>query len=448
VSERLIVIGGDAAGMSAASLVRRRRPDIDIVALERGAWTSYSACGIPYVVSGAVDSLDRLIARTPEAFRQQRIDARVHHEVTGIDLDDRKVEVHDAVHGRTITLPFDSLLIATGARPTRPDIPGIDLEHVHGVQTLEDAAHLLEHAATADGRQVVVVGGGYIGLEMAEAFLERGAEVTVVEGGPQLMRTLDSDMASLVTDAMRRRGIDVRLGQPVTAFERGFVRTAGGPIAADIVVLGLGVTPNSELAAAAGIRLGPGGAITVDRRQRTSADGVYAAGDCATSYHLVARRDVHIALGTVANRHGRVAGENIAGGYAAFPGVLGTAITKICSTEIGRTGLTESECDEAGIGSVSATIETSTRARYFPGAASLKVKVTAERRTGRIVGAQIVGEEQAAKRIDVFATAIAAGLTADELADVDLSYAPPFAPLWDAVVMASRHAAKAVDAAR
>jgi NADPH-dependent 2,4-dienoyl-CoA reductase/sulfur reductase-like enzyme len=446
VAERLVVIGGDAGGMSAAAQVRRLRSDIDIVALERSPWSSYSACGIPYLIGGSIAELDDLVVRTPAEFRDKyRIDVRVKHDVRAIDVDARKVEVRDTVRERTLQVPFDTLLVATGSRPARPEVPGGDSDEVHAVQTLDDAAHLLRHVETIECRRVVVVGGGYIGLEIAEAFLERGAQVTVLEAAPQLMRTLDPDMAGLVVDAMRRHGIDVRLEVEVTAFEPGVVHTTGGEVPADLVVSGMGVWPNSDVAAAAGIATGVRGAIAVDRRQRTNVDGVYAAGDCATSFHRVSQRDVHVALGTVANRHGRVAGINIAGGYATFPGVLGTAVTKICSTEIGRTGLNAEECRRAGLEAVSATIEATNRAGYLPDARPLKVKVTAERGTGRLLGAQIVGEEQAAKRIDVFATALGAGLDVYELSDMDLSYAPPFGPLWDAVLVGARRAAAAVD---
>src|SRR6266540_4597525 len=231
MAERLVVVGGDAGGMTAAAQARRRNDAIEIVALERGNWTSYSACGIPYLVSGAVGELAQLVARSPQEFRARfRIDVRLRHEVMGIDLDARKVEVRDHGHERTFTGGFDQLLIGTGARPRRPPLPGIDGDHVHGVQTLDDAAHLLEHAADVKSRNVVVVGGGYIGLEIAEAFVERGARVTVVEAAQQVMGTLDADMAIPVETAMRKLGIDVRVGLPVTGFADRIVQTADGPI--------------------------------------------------------------------------------------------------------------------------------------------------------------------------------------------------------------------------
>ena len=442
MAQRLVVVGGDAGGMAAASQARRRNDALEIVALERGNWTSYSACGIPYLVSGQVRELDQLVVRTPAEFREQlRIDVRMRHEATAVDLDARKVEVRDHNHERTISIGFDHLLFGTGARPSRPPLPGIDGEHVHGVQTLEDAAHLLEHAPAMRNRSVVVVGGGYIGLEIAEAFVERGARVTVLEGGDQVMRTLDPDMAELVAAAMKRTGIELRLGTKVVAFEPWGVRVADGTVVADIVVLGMGVTPNSELAAAAGIELGVAGAIRVDRRQQTSVDGVWAAGDCCESFHLVSQRDVYVPLGTVANKQSRVAGINIAGGYATFPGVVGTAVTRICDTEIARTGLNEREAAEAGFGYTATTIESTTEAGYLSSAKPITVKLLAERVTGRVLGAQIVGGHGAAKRVDVVATALMAGMSVHDLVDADLGYAPPFGPLWDPVQVAARRLA-------
>jgi NADPH-dependent 2,4-dienoyl-CoA reductase/sulfur reductase-like enzyme len=443
VAERLVVIGGDAAGMATAMNARRQRADLEIVAFERGTRTSYSACGIPYLVSGEVEPLDALVARTPREFREaHRIDVRVQHEVTDVDLDRRQVEVHDLGHGRTFRISFDHLLIGTGARPTRPDLPGIDGEGILGVQTLDDAAALLAYAEQSRCQRVVVVGAGYIGLEMAEAFVMWGAEVTLVDASPEVMRTLDPDMAALVHAALERHSIQVRTGVAVTGFAPGAVHTADGPIPTDLVVLGLGVTPNAQLAEAAGLELGVRGAIRVDRRQQTSVEGIWAAGDCAESHHLVSERPVHVALGTVANHQGRVAGINIAGGYARFPGVVGTAITKVCSTEVARTGLTEVEAARDGFQVVAATIETTTRAGYHPAAAPITVKLVAEVGSGRVLGGQIVGGDGSAKRIDTLATAITARMTVEDVINLDLAYAPPFSPVWDPVATAARVAAR------
>jgi NADPH-dependent 2,4-dienoyl-CoA reductase/sulfur reductase-like enzyme len=445
VAERLVVIGGDAGGMTAATQARRLRPDLDIVALERGHRTSYSACGIPYLVGGEVTSVDALVVRTPQQLREQhRIDVRLRHEAMAIDFDRREVEVRDHDHGRTVRLGFDHLMLGLGAVPRRPPIRGIDLPHVRGVQTLEDGERLLELADRGRCHEVVVIGGGYIGLEMAEAFLHRGCRVTVLERAPEVMGTLDTDMGRLVSDAMRRHGVDIRCGAAAEEITETHVRTAGGDIAADVVVLGLGVDPNVGIARDAGIEIGVSGAIAVDRRQHTSAEGVWAAGDCCESHHLVSDRKVHVALGTHANKQARVAGTNIGGRYATFPGVVGTAVTKICDTEVARTGLSELEARAAGLDFHVARIESTTRSGYYPGTKPITVKLLAERRSGRVLGGQIVGQEGAAKRIDVIATALHARLDAEEMTALDLSYAPPFAPVWDPVLVAARKAAELV----
>jgi NADPH-dependent 2,4-dienoyl-CoA reductase/sulfur reductase-like enzyme len=446
-TSRLVVIGGDAGGMAAASQARRRRPDLEIVALEQGRWTSYSACGIPYLIGGEVLGIERLVARAPAVFRDEfRIDVRLRHEATAIDTDSQHVEIRDHEHDRTYSIGYDDLHIGTGAIPARPDLPGIDGPNVHGVQNLEDADRLLDAVHAHRPTKVVVVGGGYIGLEMAEAFLNRGAEVTVVTATPQPMSTLDEDMGSLVADAMRKHGIVVRCNERVDAFEDGAVHTTGGErLDADLVVLGTGVAPNTKLAVDAGIATGHRGAIRVDRRQRSlSAPNVWAAGDCCESFHRVTGQFVHVALGTVANKQGRVAGINLGGGYATFPGVVGTAITKLCATEVARTGVTEKEAHAAGFSFVAVTIDSTTRAGYYPGAQPMKVKLLAERRSGRVLGAQIVGNDGSAKRIDVIATAITAGMTVEDMTALDLAYAPPFSPVWDPVLIAARKASEAL----
>lgn len=425
--------------MAAASQARRLRPQLEIVALERGHWTSYSACGIPYLVAGDVDEIDQLVARSPQELRSRfRIDVRLQQEAVAIDVDRRVVEVRDHGHDRTYPLAFDQLMIGTGARPLRPDLPGIAGDHVRGVQTLEDAAALLEAAKRSRCENVVVVGGGYIGLEMAEAFHRWGAQVTLIEGSDAVMRTLDPDMSVHIVSALRDLGVDVRLGEPVKAFEPGSVVTGSGRLPADLVVLGLGVTPNGELAGDAGVKLGARGAIEVDARQRTNVEGVWAAGDCADTWHRVTRQRVHIALGTVANKTARVAGVNIGGGYARFPGVVGTAITKICGTEVARSGLTEHEAQTAGFEYTTATIETTTTAGYFPSAEKMHIKMLAERGTGRVLGAQIVGGSGSAKRIDTVATAITAEMDVAEVLELDLAYAPPFSSVWDPVQAVAR----------
>jgi NADPH-dependent 2,4-dienoyl-CoA reductase/sulfur reductase-like enzyme len=439
MSERLVVIGGDAGGMAAASQAKRIRPDLDVVAFEKGTRTSFAACGIPFYIGGEVSELDDLVARSPEEHRSRGLDVRTRHEVVSIDCASRSVTAVELDTGRQFDMGFDQLVIATGARPLRPPIPGIDdREFVFGVQNLDDAELLLAAAAHRRCRRVVVVGAGYIGLEMAEAFCTRGFEVVVVERAPQVMRTLDDDMAELIVKVMVDHGIDLRTDTEITGFGDGAVHTDGGAIDADLVVLGMGVTPNSELAERAGIALGARNSVHVDDHLRTSVEGVWAAGDCAESYHRVTGKPTHIPLGTVANRQARVAGVNIGGGDAVFPGVLGSAVTKLCETEIGRTGLTEAEAIEEGFAVEVGRIEATTRSGYFPGASPITVKLVGEKGTGRLLGGQIVGGSGSAKRIDTVATAIWNDMAVADLVDLDLAYAPPFSPVWDPVQVAAR----------
>jgi len=456
MAERLVVIGGDAAGMSAASQARRRRgpDDLEIVAFERGGYTSYSACGIPYWIGDVVDGPDALIARTPEVFRDKYgIDVRLHSEVTAIDLDRREVEVRDHGKAETYRHGFDQLVVATGAVPLRPPVPGIDAGGVFGVQVLDDGV-AVRRAIDDGAKRAVVVGAGYIGIEMAEAMVEHGLDVTVVTREEQPMATLDPDMGRLVRDAMADLGIAVRTGELVQGIETSrdgtveAVTTDGGTYPADIVVLGTGVRPNTDLARDAGIALGRSGGICVDLRMRAGGDGVdgvWAGGDCVESYDLVSRRPVHVPLGTHANKQGRVIGINIGGGYATFPGVVRTAVSKVCSLEIARTGMLEADCVAAGLRFVTAIVESTTRAGYYPGAAPITVKLIAEVRSGRLLGAQIVGREGAAKRIDTLAVALWNEMNVEEMTSLDLSYAPPFSPVWDPVLIAARKAWDAVE---
>jgi NADPH-dependent 2,4-dienoyl-CoA reductase/sulfur reductase-like enzyme len=325
----------------------------------------------------------------------------------------------------------------------RPDLPGIGLPMVHGVQTLEDADRLYRLAEEAC-RRVVVVGGGYIGLEMAEAYVSRGCTATVVERAAQPLALFDADLGRRVAEAMAEHGITFRGGVTVRGFEPGRVLTSEGDLEADLVVLGIGTGPRSGLARAAGIELGANDAVHVDDHQATTTAGVWSAGDCAESHHLVTGRPVHIPLGTYANRHGRVAGLNMAGGDVRSPGVLGTAITKLCDLELAISGLTERGAVDAGLDAIAVTIDSTTRAGYLPDAGALTVRLTVERTTGRLLGAQIVGQPGSAKRIDTVATAITAGMTVADVADLDLAYAPPFSSVWDPIAVAAREATKAV----
>ncbi len=453
--ERLVVIGCDAAGGAAASQARRLRgPDeLEIVALEKGVYTSYSACGIPYWVGDVVDGPYDLIARDPETFRDRfDIDVRLREEVVEIDLEAREVTVARlGDSGGSYILEYDQLMIGTGAVPVRPSLPGIEAEGIYGIQTLGDG-EAVRNAIDKGPKKGVVVGGGYIGMEMAEALFNRGMDVTVLEAATEPMATLDPDMGRLVSDAVVGMGIAVHSNEPVEGFEKGTdgrvkaVVTAEGRYEADVVILGLGVRPNSDLAAEAGVPVGPTGGIRTDRMQKVvGLEGVWAGGDCVETYHLVSRRPVAIALGTHANKQGRVAGINIGGGYLTFPGVVGTAVSKVSDVEIARTGLREKDCQAAGLQYVTALVRSNTRAGYYPGASPISTKIIAEKRTGRLLGAQIVGFTESAKRIDALAIALWNGMTVEELAGTDLSYAPPFSPVWDPILITARKAAEAVE---
>lgn len=452
MSERLVVIGGDAAGMSAASIARRRRSadELVIIAFEKGDYTSYAACGLPYYVADLIHDEDELVARTPEEHRANGIDVRLRHEVVAIHPEHRTVTVRDLGSETNETYTYDNLVIATGSTPIRPDLPGVDARGVHGIQTIGDGIALRAQVDERDpaSHRAVVVGGGYIGLEMAEALNARGVPVTVVDQKPvPMLGALDLDMAKHIADAMRGLGIDLRTEIKVEGFDVDdegrvrAVRTDAGSIDADIVVLGIGSKPNVELARSAGIRIGESGGIAVDAHMQTDHDGIWACGDCVESVHRITARPVVIALGTHANKQGRIVGINVTGGTERFRGVIGTAVTKLCAYEVGRTGLTEHEAQQAGMAYVTATIESTTRAGYFPGAEPITVKVVAEKGSGRLLGAQIIGKEGAAKRIDVLATAIWANLSVEEVETIDLGYAPPFSPVWDPVLIAARKAA-------
>ena len=453
MTQRLVVIGGDAAGMSAASAARRQRgrDELEIVAFERGNYTSYSACGIPYFVGRDVAEATDLIARTPQQFRDNHdIDARTGHEVLDIDLDRRAVLVRELAAGRETWEGFDQLMIATGAVPVRPLLPGIGARGIHGVQTLDDGLALRAALERDRPKRAVVVGAGYIGLELAEALCAWGVEITVIGRGLAPLPALDPDMGGLVATAMDGFGMQLRLDETVTSFDIHdgkvtAVVTDRATVPTDLVILGLGVAPNTALAAQARIPLGATGAIAVDQRLRTGIEGVWAAGDCVEKFHRVSRRHVRMPLGTHANKEGRTAGINIGGGYATFPGVLGTAVTKICNVEVGHTGLGELEARAAGFDPVTAVVDSTTRAGYYPGAKPIRTKLIAERGTGRLLGAQIVGQEGAAKRIDVLSVALWHETPVEVLFVIDLSYAPPFSPLWDPVLIAARKAWQAVE---
>ncbi|WP_245240780.1 FAD-dependent oxidoreductase [Streptomyces spiramenti] len=463
----MVVVGGDAAGMSAAAQARRllSADELEIIAFERGDDTSYSACGIPYWVAGDVEERDDLVARSPEEHRRRGLDVRTRTEVIALDPDRSRVRTRDA-GGTEEWHGYDDLVIATGATPLRPPIPGIDAEGVYGVQDLADGEALRKAVSrlAPDGPggeggagsppRAVVIGAGYIGIEMAEAMVRRGFRVTLVDRAPEPMTTLDPDMGTLVREAMNAMGIETVMGRAVTEIETGedgavrAVRTADSRHPADLVVLGLGTSPRTALAEAAGLPLGESGGLLTDRAMQVRGHRhIWAGGDCVEVEHRLTGMTRHIPLGTHANKHGQIIGSNIAGEYATFPGVVGTAVSKVCELEIARSGLLEAEATEAGLQYVTVTVEATSRAGYYPGARPMHVKMLAERRTGRLLGAQIVGREVAAKRVDVVATALTAGMTVTDIVMLDLGYAPPFSPTYDPVQVAARKAAAAVRAA-
>jgi NADPH-dependent 2,4-dienoyl-CoA reductase/sulfur reductase-like enzyme len=391
-----------------------------------------------------------LVARKPETFREkQNIDVRTRHEVIGIDPDARKVQVRDLERKKDFWESYDRLMIATGAKPIRPPLEGIDAAGILDVNTLHNGIAFKRMVEERQPEKAVVAGGGYIGLEMAEALKMRGMDVVMVSKARQVMGTLDSDMGELVARALMEDGIDLYRDETVQSFavENGHLKgvvTDQRTLPADIVVLGLGVGPNSDLAKDAGIPVGVQNGIKVNELQQTETDGVWSAGDCVQTHHIVSRRPFYVALGTVANKQGRVAGINLGGGYATFPGAVGTAITKYMDTECSRTGLSEREIEALGWQYAVGKIDAATLPHYYPGSAPITVKVLAEKGSGKLLGAQIVGGKGSAKRIDVAAAALHAGFTLDEMLYLDLSYAPPFAGVWDPMVIAARKALEGV----
>jgi len=447
----LVIIGGDAAGMSAASKVRRDHPDKEIIVFEKSHYTSYSACGIPYFISGTVASSDELIRRSPQEFRTKyKIDVRTMHLVLEVDTDNNRIRVLNKDENIEFWQEYKQLLIATGGKPYCPKhISGYDADNIFGVSTLKSGIKIEEYIREYKPKTAVIIGGGYIGLEMAEAMLVRGMEVSLINRQEQVMPTLDPDMGAVISDAVRALGVTLYLNEELTGFELSNNKATGvvtnnQTLPADIVVLGMGSAPNTEFLKGSKIELGVKDAIKVNAQMQTNVANVWAAGDCTETLNLVSKQHFYVALGTVANKTGLVAGTNISGQNATFPGAVGTAVCKICKYEVARTGLQEKELKALNIEYVTATIKSKTRADYYPGAKDICVKLIAEKNSGRLLGGQILGEEDAAKRIDVIATAVTHNLTLQNIIDLDLSYAPPFSPVWDPVQTAARSLIKKI----
>lgn len=448
---RVLVIGGDAAGMTAASAVNRLVEDAEVVVLERGHDTSYSACGVPYWIAGDVESDDDLVARTPEEHRERGIDLRLGCEAVAVDVDAHAVTYRDQ-DDEEHSIGYDRLVVAIGAKSILPDLPGIDADGVMTVKDLADGRRILDRLA--DGVQHVgIVGSGYIGIEMAEAFVARGIGVTVVERSETPLPIVEDEIGEILADAMRDKGVQVVTGSEVTGFGVGddgavtSVRTDDADHPADLVIAAFGVTARDDLLP--GAQRGQKDGIVTDAQQRVvGLPDVWAAGDCVVSLDRLTGDLVHMPLGTHANKQGMVAGESIAASLGAdwsgreFEGVVRTAITKFCDLEIARVGLGRADAEDAGLDVVTASIETTTRAGYYPGHEPMTVWGMAERETGRLLGVQVCGGQGAGLRIDAAATALWAGLTADDLVMADLAYAPPFSSVWSPVQVLARSLVK------
>ncbi len=439
--QRLVVIGAVAAGTSAAAKAKRTNPDLEVILLERDTHISYAGCGLPYFISGVVPRMEALIARTPEEFRSGGIDVRLRHEVMEIDPAHNWVRVADLEAAKEYALSYDSLVIATGATSFRPPVPGLDLPGVYNLRTLSDGITLRQAVRDKPPKSVVIVGGGSIGLEMAESFRALDLPVTIAEMAPQVMVYLDEEMGKLVQTEVEHNGVRVLLNDGLVRCEGAGkvekVITQNNEIPADLVLVAIGVRPNVRLAEKAGIRLGAGKAIAVDEQMRTNFEGIYAAGDCVDAIHQVTGERTYVPLGSTANKQGRVAGANAAGMACAFTGVSATAVAKVFGLEVARTGLTEREARAKGLEVAVSSITARDRARYYPGGSDLHVRLIMDRQTRRLLGAQFIGAQGAAKRVDVVAAALSAKMTADDLVRVDCSYAPPYATAWDATLIAA-----------
>lgn len=439
---RLLVIGGSDAGIAAALRARELDSSVEVTVVVADAYPNYSICGLPYYLSGDVDDWRALAHRTTTDLEQAGVRLLLEHTARAIDPSAKRVTV-TSQHGEQ-EVGYDRLVLATGAVPARPPIDGLDLDGVHVLHTMADT-FALHQALTANARSAVIVGGGYIGLEMAEAFTARGLAVTLVEQAPAVMPSVDVDLGRLLGEELARHGVQLVNDVTVKAIrhEYGRLVVAGEPdftAAADLVLVVVGVRPDSDLAVAAGIATGVRGAIRVDRRMGTNLPDVLAAGDCVETYHRLLDQPTYLPLGTTAHKQGRVAGENAVGGGREFPGSLGTQVVKVFDLAVARTGLRDAEAAMAGFDPVTVGSVEFDRKAYYPGAHQLHLRLTGDRATGRLFGAQLLGDHRAqvAKRIDIPATALFHAMTIEDLSALDLSYTPPFGTPWDAVQMAAQ----------
>lgn len=442
MKEKLVVIGGVAAGPKAAAKAKRCNPDLEVVIYQEEGAVSYGGCGLPYYISGKIRERKQLLARTKEQFAEEGIQVKLRHRVEEINLEEKKIMGIQLDTGEPFADNYDKLVLATGSYPLRPQIGGTELRGVFYLRSIFDADRLLKQLSSDQIQNVVIVGGGYIGLEMAEALSEVGKKVTIVEKMPQIMTLFDQDMARLVQRYLEKKGLQILVGEGLQEIKgqegRVFsMRTDNQEIQAEAILLTLGIRPRVELARRAGLRLGETGAIWVNERLETSAKDVFAAGDCVETTHLVTGKKTWIPLGSTANKQGRVVGINVCGGSATFPGVLGTAIFKIFDFNVAKTGLNLREAQEAGFKPLQAIVRGYSAAHYYPGMKESVLKVIADQNSGRILGAQAVGEGPSDKFIDVISMAILGGLDCLTLGNADLAYSPPFSPALSPIIVAA-----------
>lgn len=438
---KVVIIGGVAAGMSAASKIRRLSAETQITVYEKGGFLSYGACGLPYYVGGYNDDYRKMIARTREAFEAMGIQPFLRHEVTSVNPEKKQVAVKDLESGREFTDTYDKLMIAVGADAVMPPFPGKDLLGIHPLKSLEDGIFLKEFGKMEKVNNVVIVGGGYIGVECAEAFLHMGKNVRMIETASRILAPFDQEIGVLAQEELKLQGVMLHTGERVEAFQGdglyvSHVKTDKALYEADLVVVAAGIRPSTGFLIGTGIKMGKNGALMVDREMRTSIPDIYAAGDCILVYNEIMEEDSYQALGTVANKCGRIAGTNIAGGYEAFIGALGSAAIKVCNLELGRTGMGEEDARRLKVDYKTVLVKANDHPAYYPDPTPITIKLIYENGTKRLLGAQTCGEKGAVLRVDVFAVAIHAKMTTAELGMTDLIYAPPFAGVWDAIQIA------------
>jgi len=442
MKKRLVVIGGVAAGPKAAAKARRCDPEMEIVVYQEEDDISYAGCGLPYYISGVIGEREDLISRTPGKFSQEGIKILKNRRIEKIDVQNHEVSGRKIGSGETFTDHFDRLVIATGAYAIRPKIEGIDLGNVFYLRSIFDADAIYEKIRSENIQNVVIAGGGYIGLEMAESFVHLGKNVTIVELAPQILTLFDEDFAGILQQYLEKKGVKIFTSEGIQALsgkEGKFthVQTVARKIEADVVLMSLGIRPQVELAKQGGLRIGETGAIWVNEKMETSVEGVFAAGDCVETTHLVTGRRIWIPLGSTANKQGRVVGTNVCGGNATFPGVLGTTVFKTFDFNVAKTGLSMREAEKEGFHSIQAIVRGYDRAHYYPGRKESTLKVIADKETGRILGGQAIGEGPSDKFIDILAIALHGKMTCRELASVDLAYAPSFSPVLSPIIVAA-----------